>query len=152
MRIKLLKREHPTAKIQMPVRKTEGAAAWDIYMPYGGSVGFPTTGEYPEPPEFHPLGFSLEIPKGRAVLLLPRSGVGIEHGLYLRNTTGLIDSDYRGELKAAFGCHDGYFNWVAGDRLLQMILIPVETPELIEVDELSETERGDGGFGHTGRS
>ncbi|WP_460989809.1 dUTP diphosphatase, partial [Staphylococcus aureus] len=83
-------------------------------------------------------------------MLLPRSGVGAKAGVRLRNTCGVIDSDYRGEWMAVISTDREPFRWAAGDRLLQMVLVPVGTPELQLVEELSETNRGEGGFGSTG--
>lgn len=127
----------------MPKRGSDTAAGYDIFMPEGGIAfaNHPTTVK---------LGFSAAVPEGYVALLLPRSGVGTKAGIRLRNTCGVIDSDYRGEWMAVISTDREPFRWAAGDRLLQMVLVPVGTPELQLVEELSETNRGDGGFGSTG--
>lgn len=102
------------------------------------------------------LGFCAEIPEGHVALLLPRSSAGMK-GLALRNTVGVIDADYRGEWIAhividqqgdnAWGDNVKYKR---GDRALQAIIIPFNKVDINIVDELSVTDRGDGGFGSTG--
>lgn len=96
------------------------------------------------------LGFSAEVPRGYVALLLPRSGAGGKHGVELRNTCGVIDSDYRGPWIAKLQTKKGEeFAWEAGDRVIQFVIVPVLTPELVIVDQLDETARGAGGFGST---
>ena len=134
---------HPD--FQLPTRGSEYAGGLDLYMPEPGSVG-----QHGLPTKVR-LGFAAAVPIGHVALLLPRSGVGSKNGLELNNTCGVIDSDYRGEWIAALRTKDGaYFKWSAGDRVLQMLVVPVAsvTPEL--VDSLDATERGVGGFGSTG--
>lgn len=131
---------HPNFK--MPVRSTAGAGAYDLFMPSDGvcQVGCKCA-----------LGFSAEVPAGHVALVLPRSGVGFKYGLELNNTCGVIDSDYRGEWMASLRTKDGeIYRWKKGDRLLQMLIVPVAMPVLELVDELGDTERGEGGFGSTG--
>ena len=99
-----------------------------------------------------PLGFAAEVPVGHVALLLPRSGVGAKKGLSLNNTVGVIDADYRGEWMACLRIRNGLpLHWLAGERLLQFVIVPVNTPELQVVKSLDDTERGEGGFGHTGQ-
>lgn len=97
-------------------------------------------------------GVAVEIPQGWAGLVLPRSGLAARHGIALVNAPGLIDAGYRGELRVLLlntdrqaGC-----SITAGDRIAQLVLIAVATPAVVEVDELSESERGGGGFGSSG--
>ena len=81
-----------------------------------------------------------------------RSGLGVKHGISLPNCVGVIDSDYRGELVVPlrnFG--DGAYTIQPGERIAQLVIIPVLLPEIVEVEELSQTQRGQGGFGSTGR-
>ncbi len=98
-----------------------------------------------------PTGLSIELPKGYEAQVRPRSGLAIKKGLSLLNTPGTIDSDYRGEIKIIL---INLSNETAvinnGERIAQMVVNKYETATIVEVDELSETERGDGGFGHTG--
>jgi dUTP pyrophosphatase len=127
----------------MPSKGSELAGAFDIYMPEPGiASGVPI---------FFPLGFAAAVPEGHVALLLPRSSAGAKHGVELNNTCGVIDSDYRGEWKAAMRTKDGKpFHWDTGDRVLQFLVLPVAQVELQAVSELPSTERGEGGFGSTG--
>ncbi len=97
-------------------------------------------------------GIAVAIPEGHAGLVVPRSGLAVEHGITLVNTPGLIDSGYRGELRVLLlnTDRDRSFRIAPGDRIAQLILVRVEAPEPAEVGELSETLRGSGGFGSTG--
>lgn len=97
-------------------------------------------------------GISIELPLGFAALVIPRSGNAINKGLSLVNTPGLIDSNYRGELKAIAINLDPKtpIEIRKGDRIAQLIIIKAEEVDFTEVDELSETERGSGGFGSSG--
>jgi len=129
-----------------PERSSEHAAGYDLYMPEGGCIvrqsGVGTK---------VPLGFAAEVPVGYVALLLPRSGAGANKGVSLNNTCGVIDADYRGEWVATLRLrNDEPVNWLAGDRLLQFILVPIHTPILSTVISLDTTERGTGGFGSTG--
>ena len=98
-----------------------------------------------------PTGIFLEIPQGYEVQIRARSGLAVKYGIGLTNGIGTIDSDYRGEIKVSL------INWGEepfvvndGDRIAQMVVCRYETAEMKEVTELSDTERGSGGFGHTG--
>lgn len=127
----------------MPTKGDTQAGGFDIYMPTDGSVG----GSF----QFFDLGFATELAPGWAALLMPRSGVGAKHGLELNNTVGLIDSSYRQEWKAAIRTKSGIpFSWKAGERVLQFMIVPHYTGELILSEYLSESER-EGGFGSTGK-
>ena len=98
-----------------------------------------------------PTGLYIEVPSGYEAQIRARSGLAIKKGIGLVNGIGTIDADYRGEIKVAlinwgqepFVIHDG-------DRIAQMVIAAYTKTELVEVEELSETERGAGGFGHTG--
>lgn len=140
MRIKALH-----ANFIMPGKGTNGAGAFDIHMPESGAIsgqGARMVG----------LGFSAEVPLGHVALLLPRSSTGAKYGLELNNTCGVIDSDYRGEWKAALRTKTGsYFSWEADERVLQFLVVPVADVELELVDDLDETDRGIGGFGSSGK-
>lgn len=98
------------------------------------------------------LGFAAAIPEGHVGILLPRSSAGAKYGLELNNTCGVIDSDYRGEWKAALKTKSGIpYEWKAGDRLLQFMVLPIANVTLQEVKFLLDTSRGTGGFGSTGK-
>lgn len=95
-------------------------------------------------------GIALEIPKGYFGLVRPRSGLATKHGIGI-NTSGVIDSGYRGELSVTLINHtDENYRIQVHDRIAQIVFIPVFNPEFEIVSELSETERGDGGYGSTG--
>ena len=99
-----------------------------------------------------PTGIAVEIPDGMAGLVLPRSGLAARHGISLVNAPGLIDSGYRGELTVLLLNTDRahHVELAAGDRIAQLVLVRVESPTLIEVEQLSASERGTGGFGSSG--
>lgn len=98
-------------------------------------------------------GVAVAIPDGHAGLVVPRSGLAADHGITLVNAPGLIDAGYRGELRVLLLNTDRVraFKVAPGDRIAQLVLVRVEAPEPAEVGELSETVRGVGGFGSTGR-
>ena len=98
-------------------------------------------------------GIALEIPEGHAGLVLPRSGLAARHGIALVNAPGLIDSGYRGEVRVLLLNTDRAeaFRIAPGDRIAQLLITPFAPAEPIEAVELSVSERGDGGFGSSGR-
>lgn len=100
-----------------------------------------------------PTGVRLAIPDGYAGFVQPRSGLALRHGVTLANSPGLIDSGYRDELAVIMinTDPDDDFEVVRGDRIAQLVIQPVETVAFREVDALPDSERGLGGFGHTGR-
>ncbi|MBR6636591.1 MAG: dUTP diphosphatase [Phascolarctobacterium sp.] len=139
---------------KMPERKTACAAAYDCYAKEDVTVG--------EHPTLIGLGFALELPEGYHAEIVPRSSIGLKTNLRQPNCVGIIDSDYRGEVKAMYesklvtacGMLQITFKPVhikAGERIAQMLIKKNEDVTLVEVDELSETDRGDGGFGSTGK-
>ena len=99
-----------------------------------------------------PTGLKMEIPEGYEVQIRPRSGLARKHGLTVLNTPGTIDSDYRGDIGVILInlSKESYFIQ-PGERIAQLILTPVVQAEFEEVDVLEQTERGEGGFGHTGK-
>jgi len=100
-----------------------------------------------------PTGIAVAIPRGYAGFIQPRSGLALKHGVTCLNTPGLIDADYRGELKVLLVNTDPSeaFEVRRGERIAQLVIQAVEHVKFAEVDELDDTERGEGGFGHTGR-
>lgn len=100
-----------------------------------------------------PTGIAVAIPRGYAGFIQPRSGLAFKRGVTVLNSPGLIDSDYRGELKALLINTDPTepFEVTRGERIAQLVIQAVEHVDLVEVDVLDDTERGEGGFGHTGR-
>jgi len=107
-----------------------------------------------QPKEFEliPFGIKIAIPDGFEAQIRPRSGLSAKYGIGLLNSPGTVDSDYRGEVKVIlfnFGKEPFVIN--RGDRIAQMVISSVVKAILIEQDQLDETSRGEGGFGHTGR-
>ncbi|MDF2495721.1 MAG: deoxyuridine 5-triphosphate nucleotidohydrolase [Sphingomonas sp.] len=97
-------------------------------------------------------GFAIAIPDGFEVQVRPRSGLALKHGITCLNTPGTIDSDYRGEVKVILAnLGDAAFDVKRGDRIAQLVPAPVTRASLVESDMLDDTDRGDGGFGSTGR-
>lgn len=101
-----------------------------------------------------PTGLAIALPEGYAGFVLPRSGLAIKHGITVVNTPGLIDSNYRGELKVILQNTDSHepFTIHVGDRIAQLVVMPVPHMSFTPVDVLSSTERGEGGFGSSGVS
>ncbi len=125
-----------------------------------GAAGMDLRACVDEPLEIHP-GETHLIPTGIAIhlqqkdlaaVLLPRSGLGHKHGIVLGNLVGLIDSDYQGQVfVSCWNRGDDFFTVKPGERIAQMVFVPVVQAEFEIVDEFAESERGEGGFGHTGR-
>jgi dUTP pyrophosphatase len=98
-----------------------------------------------------PTGVSIAVPPGFEAQVRPRSGLALRHGIVLPNAPGTIDSDYRGELKViVMNAGDAPFTVRRGDRIAQLVFAPVAQVEWDERGALDDTQRGDGGFGHTG--
>ncbi len=97
-------------------------------------------------------GIAIELPAGHAGLIVPRSGLAAKHGLSIVNAPGLIDEGYRGELQVLLLNTDQQtpINIAAGERIAQLVVVAVSTPQLVEVDELEESARGEQGFGSSG--
>lgn len=101
---------------------------------------------------FIPTGIALEVPKGCAGLIYARSGMACKRGLAPANKVGVIDSDYRGEVVVVLHNHGKQPQTVeAGERIAQLVITPVLTPGYVEADDLSDSDRGTGGFGSTGK-
>jgi dUTP pyrophosphatase len=130
----------------MPTRAHEGDAGLDLYACEAAHLG---------PGERWSVGtgVAVEIPLDHAGFVLPRSGLARDHGIALVNSPGLIDSGYRGELRVLLLNTDPAetFRLDPGDRIAQLVIAPIATPEPVEVDDLSESLRGGGGFGSSGR-
>jgi dUTP pyrophosphatase len=98
-----------------------------------------------------PTGFAISLPSGYEGQVRPRSGLALRHGIVLPNAPGTIDADYRGELKViVMNAGQEPFSIHRGDRIAQLVVAPVVRVEWEEVESLASTDRGDGGFGHTG--
>lgn len=99
-----------------------------------------------------PTGLSIALPEGYEAQVRPRSGLALKHGITLLNTPGTIDADYRGEIGVIMvNLSDTPFNIADGDRIAQLVISRYEQAEWEAVEALDSTERGDGGFGHTGK-
>ena len=99
-----------------------------------------------------PTGLFMELPAGYEAQVRPRSGLAMKHGITVLNTPGTIDADYRGEVGVILvNLSNEAFTIEPGERIAQLVIARHEQPEVVEVTELSETERGAGGFGHSGR-
>ncbi len=133
------------AQARLPTRAYPGDAGLDLYALEEGVL---------EPGERASIrtGIAVEIPEGEAGLVLPRSGLAARHGIALVNAPGLIDAGYRGEVRVLLLNTDRSmsFEIAAGDRIAQLVLVKVQTPEVAEVEELAVSERGSGGFGSSG--
>lgn len=100
-----------------------------------------------------PTGLSIELPKGYEAQIRPRSGMAIKYGITVLNSPGTIDADYRGEIRVILAnLSDKPYTITNGERICQMVVAKHETVTWQEVENLSDTERGEGGFGHTGKN
>ena len=134
---------------QLPKRETPGSAGHDLracidsdlLIPAGESVRVPT-------------GLAIEMESANFVAIIAaRSSMAAKYGITMGNGIGVIDSDYRGEISILLrNCSQEDFMVHPGDRVAQLLLMPVDLPEIVEAEELSQTQRGEGGFGSTGRS
>ena len=131
----------------LPTYGSAEAAGADLYACMEGSVTIA-----PGETAFIPTGIAMEVPKGCAGLVYARSGMACKRGLAPANKVGVIDSDYRGEIMVALHNHGTAAQTIeSGERIAQMIITPVLTPAYEEVEALSGSERGTGGFGSTGK-
>lgn len=129
----------------LPTRAHEGDAGLDLYALEPVRLG-------PEERISVRTGVAVEIPEGHAGLVLPRSGLARRHGISLVNSPGLIDAGYRGELQVLIINNDPAetFKADAGDRIAQLVIVPVMIADPVEVDSLTDSERAEGGFGSSG--
>lgn len=131
----------------IPAYETTGSAGMDIKA----TLDEPVTLN-PGERKLIPTGLFIELPQGYEAQIRARSGLAIKHGITLINAIGTIDSDYRGEIKVPLvNLGDTAFEIKDGERIAQMVIAKYEQITWKTVDELSETERGAGGFGHTGK-
>ncbi len=141
--LKIEKLEHC---LGLPEYKTEGAAGMDLVA----SIAEPVTLK-PFERKLIPTGIKIEVPIGFEAQVRPRSGLSIKHGITLINCTGTIDSDYRGEVCVPLAnLSNESYTINPSDRIAQMVIAEVTRAEIAVVPCLSETQRGEGGFGSTG--
>jgi dUTP pyrophosphatase len=130
----------------IPSRAHEGDAGLDLHSAQSAHIG---------PGERWQIstGLAVEIPEGHAGLVMPRSGLALRYGISLVNAPGLIDAGYRGEVGVLLLNNDPaeVFRVEPGDRIAQLVVVPITSLEPVLVDELAESARGEGGFGSSGR-
>ena len=132
----------------IPKRATDGSAGMDLYACIDAPIEMK-----PGDRVMVPTGIAIALPDANQVaLIFARSGLAVKKGINLSNSVGVIDSDYRGEIQVGLinQSRDAY-TLEAGERIAQLVVMPVCLPEVQEVAELDDTERGEGGFGSTGR-
>lgn len=141
-----IKRVENALDLPLPQYMTKGSAGMDLLARVDENITI-----LPGTFKLIPTGIAISIPMGYEAQIRPRSGLALKHGISVVNTPGTIDSDYRGEINVIlinFGNKD--FVVKRGERIAQMVINKIELPEIIEVNELSNTSRGEGGFGSTG--
>ena len=143
LRVKLLEGKKDVA---LPSYETDGASGLDLRAAVDGELTL-----HPGEISLVPTGLAISLPPGYEAQIRPRSGLALKHGVGMVNTPGTIDSDYRGEIGLVL------INWgkspfviKRGDRIAQMVVTRVSRAQVLEVDRLETTERGEGGFGHSG--
>ena len=143
MEIKIVNRsKHP-----LPQCETEYSAGMDLRA----NISEPVTIK-PLERTLVPTGLFIELPEGYEAQIRPRSGMAFKHGISLLNTPGTIDADYRGEIKIILvNVSNEPYTVNDGDRVAQMVISKFVQAKLTEVQQLNQTERGEGGFGHTGK-
>ncbi len=143
MKIKIVNK----SKHALPEYKTKSSAGMDIRANIDEPIMLK-----PLERKLVPTGLFIELPDGYEAQMRPRSGLALNEGITLLNTPGTIDADYRGEIRIILVNLSHEVAQVNdGDRICQMVINKVEQAELVEVESLSDTERGEGGFGHTGK-
>ena len=142
MKIKIINK----SKFGLPKYKTEGSAGMDLYANITDPVVLK-----PLERVIIPTGISISLPMGYEGQVRARSGLSYKHGITMANGIGTIDSDYRGEISVNLvNISNQDYTISPGDRIAQLIIASYERVDLVEVEELDETDRSAGGFGHTG--
>lgn len=143
MKLKI-KKLHPDAVV--PTYATDGSACFDLYAIEDSYVD-----DIAHVSEVVTTGLAFEIPNGHVMLIFSRSGHAFKNNVRLANCVGVIDQDYRGEVKVKLSADfEGMLGIKKGDRIAQAMILPIQQFDFEVVDELSETKRGTGGFGSTG--
>ncbi len=139
-------------KAKLPTRGSEQAAGYDLYACFSDEFGSERLVIQPNETVKIDTGLQMELPDGYFGGIFARSGLAIKQGLRPSNCCGVIDSDFRGNIIVAIHNDSDYEQRIYdGDRIAQLILLPYQTMEFEEVNELSDTDRGSGGFGSTGK-
>jgi dUTP pyrophosphatase len=147
IKIRIARVNSEVKDIPLPSYTTSGSSGMDIYADVKTETVIKKGGT-----SLIPTGFYIEVPPGYEAQVRPRSGMALKYGISVLNTPGTIDSDYRGEVKVIltnFGNEDYLIR--RGDRIAQMVIAPVVQAEWENVESLDQTQRGAGGFGHTGK-
>lgn len=130
--------------IAMPIYKTQGSSGFDLRTPKDFCI-------FPGVTKLIPLGFSVQIPEGYELQIRSRSGLALNKGIFVMNGVGTVDSDYRGEVGVILhNSSDEAAFFIKGDRIAQAVLCPIIKANIKFVDEINDSERGNGGFGSTG--
>ena len=133
--------------IPLPVYATHGSAGLDIAAAVKDEIIVPQ-GKI----SLVPTNLSVEIPEGYEIQVRPRSGLAVKHGITVLNSPGTIDSDYRGEVKIILINHgDKDYKISRGERIAQLVVTKVYQAKFTEVEDISDSHRGEGGFGHSGK-
>lgn len=141
MKVKIINK----SGFDLPKYETKGSAGLDIKSIEELTIN-------PGERKLVKTGLFLEIPEGYEVQVRPRSGLALKKGVTVLNSPGTIDADYRGEVGVILINHsDESYDIIIGDRIAQMVFAKVEQADWLETEEMSETERGEGGFGSTGK-
>ena len=137
------------SEFPLPDYATDGSAGLDLRACLSQSLDL-----QPGQTELIPTGMAIHIgDPGLAAMILPRSGLGHKHGIVLGNLVGLIDSDYQGQLMVScWNRGQSSFRIEVGERIAQLVFVPVVQAALQQVEEFESSARGEGGFGHTGRN
>jgi dUTP pyrophosphatase len=145
--VKVSIRRLPEASdLPLPARATEHASGFDLRACVDGALVVPAGGR-----ALVPTGVAIAVPPGFEAQIRPRSGLALRSGVTLMNSPGTIDADYRGEVGVIVVNHGAEPVTIArGDRIAQLVILELPDVELVAVEELPETVRGAGGFGHTG--
>jgi len=145
VRVRLLRLPHGEG-LPLPARATAGSAGCDLCAAVEDDLELA-----PGDRVLVPTGFAIALPEGYEAQVRPRSGLALKHGIVLPNAPGTIDADYRGELQViVMNAGSLPFSVRRGDRIAQLVVAPVGRASFEEVEALDATERGSGGFGHTG--
>jgi dUTP pyrophosphatase len=148
VQIKVRRLREEFSDIPLPEYSTQGSSGLDIRAAISEELVIP-----PGEVRLVETNLSVEIPGSYEIQVRPRSGLAAKYGIGILNSPGTVDSDYRGEIKIIminFGKED--FKILKGDRIAQLVITKVYKAELIETDGLELSERGEGGFGHTGKA
>ncbi len=132
------------AELPLPSHATSGDAGVDLYAREAGTV-------WPGERKLVPTGIAVAVPQGYVGLIAPRSGLAIKYGISLVNSPGILDAGFRGEIHAiVINEGEEAFDYARGDRIAQLVVVPFAEQQFEVVDELPDSDRGEGGFGSTG--